>query len=81
MVLSGRGGLSFLTVAVFAFGGCVVAEFGVQPFGVEPGDPGAGREFQVVESFSGAAVAASVAGLRFSSVLNSPIELSASALS
>ena len=48
---------------------------------VEPRDPAAGGDLEVVEALPGPPLAASAAGLRCSSVLNSPMTDSAIALS
>lgn len=53
--LSGRVGLPEGTVVGgFDLGGCGVIEFAVDAFLVEPGDPAAGGDLEVVEAFPGA---------------------------
>jgi hypothetical protein len=42
-----------MTVVGFNFCRCAIVEFSVEPFLVEPGHPGAGGDFQVVEPLPG----------------------------
>ena len=55
MVFSRHVGLRSLTVVGLELGRRRVPELGVQPLLVEPRDPGAGGDLEVVEAFPGLA--------------------------
>jgi hypothetical protein len=78
---SGRSGLRSMTVVGFDLGRREVVELALDPLLVEPRRPAAGGDLQVFEASPRAPLAARAAGLRCSSVLNSPITDSAMALS